>query len=86
MKKAATLVACAAFALAAASANAQDKKDAMSKDKPMTMQECKDYMGMAAKDAKMKDAKKDTMCGDMMKKDGGMMKDGGAMKSDATKK
>jgi uncharacterized protein YutE (UPF0331/DUF86 family) len=79
MKTAATLVACAAFALAAVSANAQDKKDA-SKDKPMTAQECKDYMAMAAKDAKMKDAKKDTMCNDMMKKDGG------AMKSDATKK
>src|SRR5689334_9917613 len=79
MKTATTLVACAAFALAAASVNAQDKKD-MSKDKPMTSQECKDYMAMAAKDAKMKDAKKDTMCSDMMKKDGG------AMKSDAPKK
>jgi len=55
---------------------AQDmKKDSMSKDamKPMTMQECKDYMAMATKDAKMKDAKKDTMCNDMMKKDSSMM-------------
>ena len=76
MRKAAMLVACVALALGAASANAQDK----SKDKAMTAQECKDYMAMAAKDAKMKDAKKDTMCNDMMKKDGG------AMKSDAPKK
>jgi hypothetical protein len=66
---------CAALALACGTAAAQDKKDAM-KDtaKPMTMQECKDYTAMATKDAKMKDAKKDTMCADMMKKDGGMMK------------
>jgi hypothetical protein len=33
------------------------------------MQECKDYMAMAAKDTTKKDAKKDTMCADMMKKE-----------------
>ena len=56
---------------------AQDaKKDDMSKDamKPMTAQECKDYMAMAAKDATKKDSKKETMCADMAKKDGAMMK------------
>ena len=75
---------CAALALAGGTAAAQDaKKDAMSKDamKPMTAQECKDYMAMAAKDAMKKDSQKDTMCADMAKKDSGMMK-----KDDAPKK
>ena len=68
---------CAALALAGGTATAQDaKKDAMSKDamKPMTAQDCKDYMAMAAKDSMKKDAQKDTMCADMAKKDSGMMK------------
>jgi hypothetical protein len=68
---------CAVLALAGGTAAAQDaKKDAMSKDamKPMTAQECKDYMAMAAKDAMKKDSQKDTMCADMAKKDSGMMK------------
>jgi pentapeptide MXKDX repeat protein len=63
---------CATLAFAAGTVAAQDaKKDTMSKDamKPMTMQECKDYMAMAAKDTTKKDAKKDTMCADMMKKE-----------------
>jgi hypothetical protein len=75
---------CAALALAGGTVAAQDaKKDAMSKDamKPMTAQECKDYMAMAAKDATKKDSQKDTMCADMAKKDSGMMK-----KDDAPKK
>jgi len=68
---------CAALALAGGTVTAQDvKKDAMSKDamKPMTAQECKDYMAMAAKDAMKKDSQKDTMCANMAKKDSGMMK------------
>ncbi len=70
--------------LAAASAGAAD--DAMTKknnnamakdgmDKPMTMQECKNHLAMAKKDGMKKDdamMKKDTMCADMMKKDGAM--------------
>lgn len=68
--------------LVAASAGAADdammkKNDAMAKDgmaKPMTMQECKDYMAMTKDGMKKDDAmmKKDTMCADMMKKDGAM--------------
>ena len=67
---------CAALALAGGTAAQDAKKDAMSKDamKPMTAQECKDYMAMAAKDAMKKDSQKDTMCADMAKKDSGMMK------------
>ena len=54
------------------------KNDAVAKDgmgKPMTMQECKDHMAMTKKDGMKKDdamMKKDTMCADMMKKDGAM--------------
>ena len=72
-----SLVLCAALALVAGTVGAQDmKKDSMSKGamKPMTMKECDDYMAVAAKDAMKKDANKDKMCADMMKKDGGMMK------------
>ena len=72
-----SLALCAALALFAGTVAAQDaKKDSMQKGamKPMTMKECNDYMAMAAKDAAKKDASKDTMCADMMKKDGGMMK------------
>ena len=68
--------------LVAASAGAADdammkKNDAMAKDgmgKPMTMQECKDHMAMTKDGMKKDDAmmKKDTMCADMMKKDGAM--------------
>ena len=76
------------FALAATSAFAADemkKTDGMMKDHPMTMQECKDHMAMAKKDGMKKDdamMKKDTMCGDMMKKDGMMKKDDAMMKKD----
>ena len=67
---------CAALALASGSVAAQDaKKDASKDAKPMTEQECKDYMAMAAKDTTKKDAQKDTMCSDMAKKGGGMKKD-----------
>lgn len=78
MKTLTPLLMSACMALAAGSAIAQDamkkadpmmKKDAMATTKPMTMQECTDYMAMAKKDATKKDAKKDTMCTDMMNKD-----------------
>jgi len=87
MKTLAIAVMCACMALAT-SAGAQDpakKTDAMTKDamKPMTMQDCKDYMAMA-KDATKKDEKKDTMCADMMKKEGAMKKD--AMPAEPAKK
>ncbi|MGH6612513.1 MAG: hypothetical protein ACRECQ_19885 [Burkholderiaceae bacterium] len=59
--KAVSLACC--LGLAAAGVAAQDKK------KEMTMAECKDYMDKAAKDAKMKDAAKDTQCKAMMDKD-----------------
>lgn len=77
MKRFAAPLMCACMALVAGGAAAQDamkkadpmmKKDAMA-TKPMTMQECTDYMAMAKKDATKKDAKKDTMCTDMMNKD-----------------
>ena len=67
------------LALAAGTAVAQDKKDAMAKPMAMTGKECTDYMEMAKKDAMKKDAKKDAACAEMMKK-------GDAMKSDAMKK
>ena len=74
MKTLATALVSACMALAVSGAMAQDaKKDAMGKDmKPMTMQECKDYMAMAKKDGMKKDdaaMKKDAMCEEMMKKD-----------------
>ena len=84
-----SLALCAALALVAGTVAAQDaKKDSMSKGamKPMTMQECNDYMAMAKKDAAKKDASKDTMCADMMKKEGGMMKGDSTMKKDAAPK
>jgi hypothetical protein len=83
MKTLAATVMCACMVLAA-SAGAQDpakKTDAMTKDstapKSMTMQECKDHMAMTKDMAKKDDAtmKKDTMCADMMKKEGAMKKD-----------
>ena len=49
------------------------------------MQQCKDHMAMSKPGDKKDDAmmKKDTMCADMMKSDGGMMKkDDGMMKKD----
>ena len=77
MKTLTTAIMCACIAFAAGGAAAQDKKDAMPKDAmKMTMQECKDHMAMAKKEGDKKDdamMKKDTMCADMMKKDG--MKD-----------
>jgi hypothetical protein len=79
---------CVGIAFATGSALAQDmKKDPMTSDKPMTMQECKDQMAMARTDAMKTDPavmKKDATCADMMKKDGTMMKDG-AMKGDTKK-
>ncbi|HVE49908.1 MAG TPA: hypothetical protein VNG69_09865 [Casimicrobiaceae bacterium] len=74
MKLLATLLMSASLALTG-TALAQEKKDAMKDAKPMTMQECKDYMAMAQKDASKKDEKKATMCADMMKKDEMMKKD-----------
>ena len=68
------------LALAASTAAAQDKKDAMAK--PMaapTAKECQDHMDMAKKDPAKKDAKKEAACAEMMKK-------GDAMKKDAMKK
>ena len=84
-----SLALCAALALVAGTVGAQDaKKDSMSKSamKPMTMKECNDYMAMAGKDAAKKDAGKDRMCADMMKKDGGMMKSDSSMKKEAAPK
>ena len=60
------------------------KGDTMKKE--MSMQECKDYLAMAGKDAMAKkdDAmmKKDAACAEMMKKDETMKKDGAMMKKD----
>ena len=79
MKTIATALMCACVALAMGGAAAQDagkKDDPMAKDakmKSMTMQECKDHMAMSTKEGTKKDdamMKKDTMCADMMKKDG----------------
>jgi hypothetical protein len=68
MKTLASLSIACCLGLAAAGVAAQDK---MSKDapppKPMTMQECNDYMAMVKKDATKKDAKKDAQCTEMMK-------------------
>jgi pentapeptide MXKDX repeat protein len=79
MKSVAASLMCACMALAAGGVAAQDamkkapmKDDAMAK--PMTMQECKDHMAMAKKDATKKDAKKDAACADMMKKEEMMKK------------
>ena len=57
------------LALAAGTAAAQDKKDAMAKPAAApTAKECQDYMDMAKKDPAKKDAKKETACADVMKK------------------
>ncbi len=69
MKTIAASLFCTCLALAAGGVAAQDKKMAPAPAKPMSMQECNDYMAMAKKDAKKKDAKKDTMCADMMNKE-----------------
>ena len=55
------------LALAAGTAAAQDKKDAMKAAAP-TAKECQDHMDMAKKDPSKKDAKKEAACADMMKK------------------
>jgi hypothetical protein len=84
------LLAC--FALAGNAFAADDMKNAdgmMKKETPMTMQECKDYMAMAKKDAMKKDdamMKKDAMCADMMKKDEMMKKDAMTKKEEPMKK
>ena len=67
MKTLASVSIACCLGLAAATAGAQ-MKDAP-KPKEMTAQECKDYVAAAAKDAKMKDATKDTKCKDMMDKE-----------------
>ena len=58
----------------------------MMKNDTMSMQQCKDHMAMPKNAGMAKDEammKKDTMCTDMMKKDGMMMnKDGTMMKKD----
>jgi hypothetical protein len=77
MKLIATLLVSAGLVLSGA-AVAQEKKDAAAKPAAMTMQQCKDYMDMAKKDASKKDAAKEKACGDMMKAD--------AAKKDAPKK
>ena len=56
------------LALAAGTAAAQDKKDAMKPAAAPTAKECQDYVDMAKKDASKKDAKKDAACAEMMKK------------------
>ena len=87
MKLVTTVLMSACLAVAAGSAAAQDKKDAMAK--PMTMQECKDHMAMMKKDGMKKDdamMKKDTMCADMMKKDEAMKKDAMTKKDAMPKK
>jgi pentapeptide MXKDX repeat protein len=77
MKLVTTLV--MSLALAAGTAVAQDKKDAMKPAAAPTAKECQDYMDMAKKDPMKKDAKKESACADMMKK-------ADAMKKDAPKK
>ena len=77
MKIVTTVILTSCLAIAAGSALAQDAKKPMDSDKPMTMQQCKDHMAMMKKDGVKKDdamMKMDTMCTDMMKKDGDMMK------------
>ena len=70
MKTLTTIAICACLALAANGVAAQEKKD---ESKPMTLQECKDYMAKAkeAKDAKKDDAtmKKEAACADTIKKE-----------------
>ena len=83
MKILAASLMCVGMAFAAGTVVAQDMKkpDPMAKDamtKTMTMQECKDHMAMSKTDTMKNDEmmmKKDTMCADMMKKDGMMKKD-----------
>ena len=67
MKTLASISIACCLGLAAAGVSAQ-MKDAP-KPKEMTMQECKDYMTASGKDAKMKDAMKDTKCKEMMDKE-----------------
>ena len=83
----ATLVGSGAFAASHMEKGASApmaKTDMMKKE--MSLQECKDHMAMAGKDAMAKkdDAtmKKDAACADMIKKDEMMKKDGGSMKKD----
>lgn len=69
---------CGTIALSASSVFAMDAM------KP-SMQDCKDHMAMAKKDGMKKDdamMKRDTMCTDMMKKDGMMMKKDGMAASE----
>lgn len=89
-----TALMCGCMALAAGGAVAQDpvKKDgSMAKEgmttKSMSMQECNEHMAISTKDRTKKDdamMKKDAMCAEMMKKDGGTKKDG--MSGDPVKK
>ena len=86
LNKLTTALMCAGFLLAVGSVGAQDAmkkndttaKDGMMDKSAMTMAQCKDHMAMATKDGMKRDnamMKKDTMCADMMKKDG-MMRNG----------
>jgi hypothetical protein len=65
MKAFVTLTMACCLSVGAGMAAAQDKS-AMKKE--MTAADCKSYMDMAAKDAKMKDASKDAACKAMMDK------------------
>jgi hypothetical protein len=74
MKTLTTIAICACLALAVNGVAAQEKKDEKKDEsKPMTLQECKDYMAKAkdAKDAKKDDAamKKEAACADLIKKE-----------------
>jgi len=82
MKTFTTALMSACLVLSAGSALAMDD---MKKGDTMTMQQCKDHMAMAKKDGMKKYnsmMKKDTMCADMMKKNGMMNGGTGAMQSD----
>ena len=81
--------ACCALAANAWAADEKKKTDGMMKKDGPTMQECKDHMAMAKKDAMKKDdamMKKDAACADMMKKDDAMTKKDGMKKDDAMMK
>ena len=74
MKALSMMTACLAVVAGSAFAMDDMKKDGMAKD-PMTMQKCKDHMAMVKPGMKKDDVimKKDTLCADMKKKDGGMV-------------
>ena len=83
-------VVCCMLAGTAWSADDMKAADGKMKKDAMTLQECKDYMAMAKKDAMTKRddamAKKDAMCSDMVKKDEMMKKDAMSKKEEPMKK